>query len=69
MKAFFIGLLFLIALTLLSGIGFLIFPLLLVMGWMLQFLLMFAFVILAIWLLGKLIMFIFEKNHAQPRRD
>lgn len=60
MKAFFIGLIFLIAAVFFVGVGVLFFPVLLVLGWFLHFLLMFAFVILAIWLLGKLIIFLWE---------
>lgn len=60
MKAFFIGLLFLLVVGILSGIGFLLFPVLIIMGWFLRFLLMLGFVILAVWVLGKLIMLIWD---------
>ncbi|MFH1441388.1 MAG: hypothetical protein ABIH18_05055 [Candidatus Omnitrophota bacterium] len=60
MKAFFIGLLFLLAVAILSGIGFLLFPVLIILGWFLRFFLMLGFVILAIWLLGKLIILILD---------
>lgn len=61
MKAFFIGLLFLIAVTLLAGVGFLLSPLLLVMAFFLRIVIIFLLIILAIWLLGKFIIFIWEK--------
>ncbi len=60
MKAFFIGLLFLLAAAILSGIGFLLFPVFIVLGWLLRFLFMLGFVILAIWLLGKLIILVWD---------
>lgn len=61
MKAFFVGILFLIAVTLLAGIGFLLFPLLLVMAFFLRIVVIFLLVLLAIWLLGKFIIFLWEK--------
>lgn len=61
MKAFFVGLLFIIAVTLLAGIGFLLFPLLLVMAFFLRIVVIFLLVLLAIWFLGKFIIFLWEK--------
>lgn len=61
MKAFFVGLLFLLAVAILVGIGALAFPLLIVLGLFLRIALSFIFVILAIWLLGRLIIFIWER--------
>ena len=61
MKAFAIGLLFLIAVVVLSGIGLLLFPLAIVLGFFLQIILALFFVIFSIWLLGKFIIFIWDK--------
>ncbi|MBU4377178.1 MAG: hypothetical protein KKD29_06890 [Candidatus Omnitrophica bacterium] len=60
MKAFLIGIVFLILVAVLAGLGVLLFPLLLVMGIFLRILLYFAFVIFAVWLLGKLIIMAWE---------
>jgi len=61
MKAFFVGLIFLIAVAIFVVIGILLFPLLVLMGWLLRLALIFILLILAIWLLGKFIIFIWEK--------
>lgn len=60
MKAFFVGLIFLIAVIFLSGIGFLFFPLILVLGLLFRFIISIVFVLLCIWLLGRFIIFIWE---------
>ncbi len=60
MRAFLIGLLFIIAVAVLSGIGILLYPLLLVLGVFFRLVLGFVLVIFAIWLLGKFIIFIWE---------
>ena len=61
MKAFLVGLLFLVVAAILSGLGFLLFPLLLVLGWLVRVILIGVLLILATWLLGKFILFIREK--------
>ena len=61
MKAFAIGLIFLIAVSILSAIGILLFPLIIVLGFFLKIILALLFVIFSIWLLGKLIIFIWER--------
>ena len=61
MRAFFVGLTFLAAVVILAGVWFLLFPLLVLMGLLLRFLLVCVFVIGGIWLLGKLIIFIWGK--------
>ena len=61
MKTFFVGLIFLLAVAMLTGIGFLFFPFLIVLGLVLRFIFTLMFVIFAIWLLGKLIIFILCK--------
>jgi len=68
MKAFAVGLLFIIAVILLSGIGLLLFPLIIVLGWFLKFLLSIAFVLCAIWLLGKFIIFVWEKLRTRDKK-
>lgn len=60
MKAFLVGLLFLIFLLVLSGIGILLLPLFLIMTVFLRFILGFILTIFAIWLLGKFIIYIWE---------
>ena len=60
MKAFFIGLIFLIAVGILTGAAFLLYPLIIVLSFFLQILLALLFVIFSIWLLGKFIIFIWE---------
>lgn len=61
MKAFFVGLIFLIATAILVGIGILLFPLLIVLAWFLRLIVISLLVIFAIWLLGKFIVFVWEK--------
>jgi len=61
MKAFAIGLIFLIAVSVLWGVGILLFPLIVVLGVFLKMLLALLFVIFSIWLLGKFIIFVWEK--------
>ena len=61
MRAFLVGLAFLIAVVVLTGIGILAFPLLMVLGFLLRIIFAFLFVIFAIWLLGKFIVFVWDK--------
>ena len=61
MKAFLVGLLFCIIVAILVGLGFLLFPFLIVMGWLLRFILIAVLLILAIWLVGKFILYIRKK--------
>lgn len=60
MNAFFIGLIFIVAVSFFIAIGILFLPLLFIFGWLFNLLLMFGFAIFAIWLLGKLIIFFWE---------
>ncbi len=60
MKAFFIGLVFLILAAILAGLSILLFPLLIVLGVVLRLVIYFLFVIFAVWLLGKLIIIVWE---------
>lgn len=61
MKAFFVGLIFLLAVALLSGIGILFHPLFIMLGVILRIILVLLFVVFAVWLLGKFIIFVWEK--------
>jgi membrane protein implicated in regulation of membrane protease activity len=61
MKEFFTGLVFLIFLGVLAGLAALIFPLLLLIAFILRFLLSAAILVFFIWLLGKLILFLSKK--------
>lgn len=61
MKAFLVGLLFLLVVSVLAGLGFLLLPFLLVLGLVLRVILSIALVIFAIWLLGKFIIFLWKK--------
>lgn len=54
MKAFFVGLLVVVMALALSGIGILLFPLLLVLGVFLRLVVGLAVLLLAVWLIGKL---------------
>ena len=53
MKAFLVGLLVILMIAVLSGLGFLLIPLLLVMGFFLRWILGFFLILFAIWLIGK----------------
>lgn len=61
MKAFTIGLIFLIAVSVLGGVGILLFPIIIVLGFFLKIILALLFVIFSIWLLGKFIIFVWDK--------
>jgi len=60
MKAFFVGLIFLIAVSVLVGIGILFYPLIIVWGFFLRLILALIFIVFCIWLLGKFIIFVWE---------
>jgi len=61
MRAFLVGLAFLIAAVVLIGAGILLFPLVIVLGFFLRVIFSFLFVIFAIWLLGRFIIFVWDK--------
>ena len=61
MKAFFVGLIFLIAVSVLAGIGILFYPLIIVWGFFLRIILALLFKVFCIWLLGRFIIFIWER--------
>ncbi len=61
MKAFFIGLITLIIVIIMSTIGALLYPFFIVLGLLFRVILSFLLFIFAIWLLGKFILFIWEK--------
>ncbi len=60
MKEFLVGLLFLVAVLILTGLGILLFPLLLILTFFLRIAVGFLLMLLAIWLLGKFIVFVWE---------
>ena len=60
MKAFLVGLLFLCAVLVLMGVGFLLLPLLLVLTFFLRIAVGLALVLFAVWLLGKFILFLWQ---------
>lgn len=60
MKAFLVGLMFLIMVAVTAGLGIFLWPLLFVLGVALRVVLFIAFTIFAIWLLGKLIIVVWE---------
>jgi hypothetical protein len=61
MRAFFVGLLFLLVVAILAGVGVVLLPLLAATIWSFRLIVMFLFVIFAIWFLGKFVIFVWEK--------
>ncbi|MDP2921868.1 MAG: hypothetical protein Q8O12_05855 [Candidatus Omnitrophota bacterium] len=61
MKEFFIGLVFLILVGVFASLGFLIFPALLLIAFILRLVLSAVIIVFFIWLLGKLILFLSGK--------
>ena len=62
MKEFFVGLLVLLTLLLLSGVGFLLLPFIIVLSFVLRWLTGLALFIFAIWLVGKITLTAMEKT-------
>ena len=60
MKEFFVGLIFVIAAGIFAGIGILLFPFLLIIGFVLRLFLIVILIIFAIWLLGKFIVYVWK---------
>jgi len=61
MKEFFTGLAFLLLVGVFASLGFLLFPLLLLIAFVLRLVLSAAILVFFIWLLGKLILFLNKK--------
>ena len=61
MKAFLVGLLFLIAVGILTAVGFFLYPVLWALSVVLRIILSIVLLIFAIWLLGKFIISVWEK--------
>jgi len=61
MKAFFTGMIFLIFVGVIASLGFLLFPLLLLIAFILRLVLSAAIIVFFIWLLGKFILFLSKK--------
>ncbi len=66
MKEFLVGLIFLTAVFIFAGVGFMLFPFFIVMAFFLRLILAFILIVLAVWLLGKFIIFVWEKMRGQP---
>ena len=66
MKAFLTGFIFLIAVAIIAGLGYLFIPLILVLGVFLRFILLIVLGVLAIWILGKFIIFVWEALRKKP---
>lgn len=62
MKEFFVGLLVLATLLILSIVGFLFLPVIVVLGFFIKWLICVAFVIFAIWLVGKAALMALERE-------
>ena len=60
MREFLVGLLVIVMALVLSGIGILLFPLLLVLGMFLRLALGLIILLLAIWLIGKVTLYLIE---------
>ena len=60
MKEFFVGLLVILMIGVLSVVGVLLFPLLLVMGFFLRWVFGFLLLLAAIWLIGKLTLLLID---------
>jgi len=61
MKAFLVGLVFLIAAALIAALGALLFPLILILGVLLRVLLVCLLAVFFVWALGKFIIFFWEE--------
>jgi len=60
-KEFLVGSLFLSLVFLFSGVAFLLYPFIIVMGILLRFLIICAFFVFVTWFLGKMILLFWEK--------
>ena len=69
MKAFFVGLLFLVVVLIMTGVGVLLLPLLLLLTFFLRILLGFFLILFAIWLLGKFILFVWDALSKKDIKD
>ena len=61
MKAFLVGLVFVLAVAILAVLGFLLLPIALALSLVFELLAMFVFVVMSIWLLGKFILYVWKK--------
>lgn len=68
MKAFFVGLLFLIAIMAVAGLGIVLSPFLAVFTVSLQMVIGLIVVVFVVWLLGKLIIFIWDKLSSNDKK-
>jgi len=61
MKEFLVGLVFIIAALALTGVGILLYPLLLALALFLRVIILFALAVFGVWLLGKFIILVWER--------
>jgi hypothetical protein len=61
MKAFFVGLLFLVMVAIFAGLGFMLYPFIIVLALFSRVIISILLVVLTIWLLGKFIIAVWEK--------
>ncbi|MDD3296757.1 MAG: hypothetical protein PHU64_05285 [Candidatus Omnitrophica bacterium] len=61
MKAFFIGLLFVIMVAIFAGLGFMLYPFIIVLALFSRVIISLLLVAFTIWLLGKFIILVWEK--------
>lgn len=70
MKEFFVGLLVIIVVLILSGLGILMFPLFLVLGVFLRLIIGFLFLIVVVWLIGKVTLLVIDLSKTkEPRKE
>lgn len=60
MKEFLVGLIFILSALLLSGLGLLLYPFLLILGFTFRIFMIIVLAIFFVWLLGKFIIFVWE---------
>ncbi|MGI6240339.1 MAG: hypothetical protein BWY42_01226 [Candidatus Omnitrophica bacterium ADurb.Bin277] len=60
MKAFLVGLLVILGVSLLAGLGVLLFPFLLVLGFAIRILVLVLICLFSIWLVGKLVLILID---------
>ncbi|MFO8053332.1 MAG: hypothetical protein R6U54_05205 [Candidatus Omnitrophota bacterium] len=69
MKEFLVGLTFILGVLVLSGLGILLYPFLLILGFTLRIFVALGVIIFFVWLLGKFIIFVWEslKKESKPQ--
>ncbi|MCF7874926.1 MAG: hypothetical protein K9L87_05485 [Candidatus Omnitrophica bacterium] len=67
MKEFLVGLIFILGVLALSGLGLVLYPFLLLLGFALRIFIIIGLGIFFIWLLGKFIIFVWESLKNKPK--